>query len=188
MPNPWIGPTKSNEVNMSEEAQLSPCPFCPEGGVIRGPHDWGSGGYRIYCGTCGSSLRHATAVGVEERWNRRPVEDALRTRCAALDAELRTRIVPGDIVEIVLPSEPPFVEGARALVTTVDLEDGGPLVCLLRIDAEDSLTGYYEDWVPVEAVRRLYWTAEEIEAARQRGDRLYASVFGERPGAGAGDE
>ena len=74
-------------------SELKPCPFC--GSEVqddeRGekyPKKSPMGGWIIHCECCGASLSQFRKSGKDEiSWNTRPIEDALTTRIAELEAD-----------------------------------------------------------------------------------------------------
>ena len=65
---------------------LNPCPFCGSTDIDAEPNTdiYGS----VCCNKCGFSSPYGEISIMIERWNTRPLEDALQTRIAELEAAL----------------------------------------------------------------------------------------------------
>jgi tRNA(Arg) A34 adenosine deaminase TadA len=70
---------------MSEE--LKPCPFCRAKAVVWRYGDALTIASCTDCGASGDTFR--TIVEPAERWNTRPIEEALQARIAELEAQVR---------------------------------------------------------------------------------------------------
>ncbi|NLH78349.1 MAG: DUF551 domain-containing protein [Acidobacteria bacterium] len=116
-----------------ERGELKPCPFCGSKNTtldyfeISCPQELGT---LVLCGDCGS---YSTSV---DRWNTRPIEDALNKRIAELEAERRW--IP---VSERLPKEKQSVLALDRTGTAYHWEYSRSL--------SNIFVGYYTHWMPL---------------------------------------
>lgn len=108
-------------------SELKPCPFCGGGNI----HEEKKVDL-VYCTECGGEF-HTDLGG---SWNSRPIEDALKTRIAELEAERRW--IP---VSERLPKEKQSVLALDRTGTAYHWEYSK---CLSNI-----FVGYYTHWMPL---------------------------------------
>ena len=67
-------------------SELKPCPFCGKENTVAGSTERMILGWWYACEDCFENRKGGV---YEDRWNTRPIEDALNARIAALEAEIR---------------------------------------------------------------------------------------------------
>ena len=83
-----------------EMDELKPCPFCGSKNTTLDYFEISCSqelGTLVFCGDCGS---YSTSI---DRWNTRPIEDALRAQLAERDALIERLVDCGDALNEVIP-------------------------------------------------------------------------------------
>ena len=80
-------------------SELKPCPFCGKENTVAGSTERMILGWWYACEDCFENRKGGVH---EDRWNTRPIEDALNARIAELEAEnakLRAKLDAGETVD-----------------------------------------------------------------------------------------
>ena len=114
-------------------SELKPCPFCGKENTVAGSTERMILGWWYACEDCFENRKGGV---YEDRWNTRPIEDALNARIAELEAERRW--IP---VSERLPEEKQSVLALDRTGTAYHWEYSK---CLSNI-----FVGYYTHWMPL---------------------------------------